>query len=166
MNSCKSVLFSVFLILIFFCASAQTDIIMETNLVGYNKKENLVELSLKFTTESDSSILFYKPTIEDICYGLVFINFQEPKSSSVYSLFPCLFRADLSHIILTGSNSIFINRNNEYETVLKLDISNVPDKIKKGCFEIIVSLNYSYGNFVSDNKRVFKGLLSSKNKIM
>ena len=145
-----------------FSLKAQDSLYLKLDTVKYIARESLIEVELTFQNKSNNTKRFYNPNLYDICYGLLYIHIESLTDTSFrHSIFPCKFKSDLGQIVLTDSNSIYIKGKEQFRKNLTVTLANVPKKLIINGFKMMVSLNYSYGDFISNFKNTFRGSIES-----
>lgn len=92
--------------------SNSNDVKIEISNVKIEKAELVVQVLIKNYT--GTSILLYKPKIEDICSSILVMRLID-KNGDVFRYYPCEIITDVDLIRLGSANSIVLNSGENYQ---------------------------------------------------
>jgi hypothetical protein len=104
---------------------------------------NELSINVSLVNNSNKSFIIYKPKLESMVNGILYIHLTDCKDSSNYDLYPFDIIADVEAIYLTSQNTIVLNKGESFATTFKM-----PVNLKKGKYRLCVGLNYADTNFV------------------
>lgn len=137
--------------------SNSSNVKVEISNVIVEKAELVVQVLVNNYT--DTSILVYKPNIEDVCSSILVIKLID-KNGKVSRYYPCEFMTDVDLIRLGSANSIVLDSNEKYQIDFALPKKEISYLMKIDDLQQIkldIRLNeYSFENsseykFMKDN---------------
>lgn len=112
-----------------------------------------LSIEVRIVNNSKNPIAVYKPTLESMIDGILYVElFDCNDSSNYHDLYPFEIIRDVEEIYITSQNTIVLNNGESFITNIK-----VPSTFKKGKYNVCVGLNYE------DTKFVFKEMLTTDN---
>lgn len=131
-------------------------------LLNVHKKDsiaNYFEMDISISNDDSTSILFFKPDVNYVNYGLINIVLFNQMTKKSYNL-NYGERGDLDSVTLTLNNSITLNKGEMFTKNILININNFSPHLPHGEYLLELKLNYSITNFKTDYKgNVFKGEL-------
>jgi hypothetical protein len=164
----KTLFLKIFLLLLFanyvHVVNGQTskqDIIINATTLHRNKDS--ISFLLVIKNVSSAKMVFFKPNIEYVNYGLMAIGLINQTSSGKF-YFNHGQRGDIDNIFLKQEDYIILDKGESYTKQLSLAISEFVPRIAKGTYNVEFMLDYSIVNFTFPcevNASVFKGKAST-----
>jgi hypothetical protein len=151
--------FLLFLTLLFlnnYCKAQETSF---TIIKG--KENNNWIISVKVFNNTDKTQIFYRPTKDDFCNGIISLSFVNKNNQKID--FPCKDSPQIDHIQINCNNSFILNRN---ESIILKYYFNINEKFVSNNSRYRFQLNYRDTDFTNiDSNTFFKGILVSEGKI-
>ena len=137
------------------------DIIINATRLNGNKTN--INFLLTIKNVSSANMVFFKPDIEYVNYGLMDICLINLTTSDKF-YFNHGLRGDIDNIFLKPEDYIILEVGESYTKQLRLPINEFIPRIKKGTYKVKFMLDYSILNFTLPCEvyaAVFKGKTSS-----